>query len=175
VEAAGTTLPNDPVDLQMREFENQIVIKISFSGPSAEEWCAGIERLRDETISLFQIRQRMPSPKMAYSLQRRKASTGPASIRRGLLEAVIEMNDAQLGYVYNFLRRYQQQGAASVDHVDVEATELDGKEAYLTFSVPKADTPMTPDEAAAGSVASSTGHSRRMETFGKTKSHFCRI
>ena len=139
-----------PVNVQVRDFDGQATTKITITRSSVDEWCSGLGSLGDGTASVLQLRQGAPHTKPSYSIQLAGKPSGPALLNPGLLETIIEMTATQLSYVGSFLREYQRDGVASVDHVDIEAAVRGRpeKEAYITFSVPNADMPMSPDEAA---------------------------
>ncbi len=113
------------------------------------EWCAGLKKLRNEEASAVIVRPMSPISKNILVLKYDGRPSGLASIRKGEADNTIEMTSRQLDYVFSFLRKFEEHGIGSVDHVDVEATIPgdSGKDAYITFHIPVAATPMKPEEA----------------------------
>jgi hypothetical protein len=136
-------------DVVVSDLENQLVIKILCASASVSEWGRALSGLRNEEISSVVVRPTSPTSEGNLVLKHDERSSGLASIRKEKAGNMIEMTSRQLDYVYSFLRKFEEHGIGSVDHVDVEAT-ISGdskKEAYITFHIPVAATPMTPEEA----------------------------
>jgi len=136
-------------DVVVADLANQLVIKILCASASISEWCLGLDKLRNEEASAVVVRPMSPISKGTLVLKYDGRSSGLALIRKGKSDNTIEMTSRQLDYVFSFLRKFEEHGIGSVDHVDVEATISgdSGKDAYITFRIPVAATPMTPEEA----------------------------
>lgn len=136
-------------DVVVSDLANQLVIKILCTSASVSQWCRGLNSLRNDEISSIVVRPMSPISKGNLILKYGGRSSGLASIYQEKTDNAIEMTSRQLDYVYSFLRKFEEHGMGSVDHVDVEAT-ISGdskKEAYLTFHIPVVAAPMTPEEA----------------------------
>ena len=136
-------------EVVVSDLGNQLVIKILCASASVSQWCSGLNKLRNGEISTVVVRPMSAISKGKLVLKYAGRLSGLASIRREKVDSKIEMTGRQLDYVYSFLRKFEEQGIGSVDHVDVEAaiTGRGKKEAYITFHIPVAATPMTPEEA----------------------------
>lgn len=79
-----------------------------------------------------------------------KISTAPrAAIQADSESLHVELSKQELGYWLHFFLRYYRDGAAEVDHIDVEYTEANASlsEAWLILKFPNAKPPVSAEEA----------------------------
>ena len=119
--------------------EGQPLVRIRVTPVNLRDWCLCLQLLQDSMIEAFTFRRENSSRRMqvARSAGNRSAVTGDADAPGLALSA------PDLEFVRHFFLRYYRDGAAEVDHIDIE-TEEGG---YIIFAVDESLPPVSSEEA----------------------------
>jgi hypothetical protein len=137
------------LNVELVRYPQQTAFTISLNRESLRDWCLGLSLLKEDLIETLAVSAERGKRKFEIELL---ASAGPtvraqADFSSETTRLKITPNHAD--YLLHFFLKYYRDGAAEVDHVDVEAASPDeGSEGtYITFKVPDSSPPLSPEEA----------------------------
>ncbi len=134
------------IRIEIQKLSYQVVITIDLSGVDISIWCLNLCLLHQELVDKLLFR----GP-VNLSL---RINQSPDEIRRTVVsispkEVALSVHPVELGYWVSFFLQYYRDGAAPVDHIDVEAAieSSENEEAYVIFTVKDALPSLSAKEA----------------------------
>jgi len=119
--------------------EGQPLLRIHVTSVSLRDWCLCLQLLQDNLVEAFTFRRANSSKKVqvARGTVNRSGITGDGDHRALTLSA------RDLDFARYFFLRYYRDGAAEVDHIDIET----GEGGYVVFAVDESLPPVSSEEA----------------------------
>lgn len=137
-----------PVDIDLVRHPGQIVLRLVFHREGLCDWCLGVSLLKEGLIETLTLSgQLTKEAKVQFLMESKVGGTVGVSFKPDVIR--VAMTNNSLDYVQRFFLKYYRDGVAEVDHLDLQAidAETGNKEIYVTFRVPDARAPVTPQEA----------------------------
>jgi hypothetical protein len=137
-------------DIKLTEFPGQKVVSFSPSSKVLRDWCLGISLLKEQLIK--ELYATDEAGKNAHAVIRVLEGSGSQTMSRVLIDKSsyqIELAPVNVEYVQHFFLKYYRDGAADVDHIDLEGIDVDtgAKDISVTFKVSQAKASVTAKEA----------------------------
>lgn len=138
------------VDIKFPDDPKQPVLSVLVKREGVRDFCLGLSLLQEALVDAL-IVTGVDSRKSLKLRRRMRHDDDPRAQMTFKHEAaVIDVPATALKYLLYFFLRYYRDGAAEVDHVDLETTgpELDRASGYLTIKVDDFAAPVSAEEAA---------------------------
>lgn len=119
--------------------EEQSLVRIHVAPASLKDWCLCLQLLNDNLIEAFTIRR----ASSARTVQVGRGEGSCSDTMHGTNGLALKLSGRDLDFARHFFLRYYRDGAAEVDHIDIEMEEG----GYVIFSVGKSVPPVSPEEA----------------------------
>lgn len=128
-----------PLAIEEVVVESQPLVRVHVTSLNLRDWCLCLQLLQDKLIEAFSFR-------LANSSRRMQVARGEAN-RYGTIgnadDLGLTLSERDLDFARHFFLRYYRDGAAEVDHIDIETN--DG--GYIIFAVDKSLPPVSAEEA----------------------------
>lgn len=137
-----------PIEIDVVRHPGQNVLRLRFHRDALRDWCLGLCLLKEGLVEAFNvIEERARGSKVKFLVGSQFSQKSRITLGAQSSEVVMTKNN--LDYVQHFFLKYYRDGVADVDHLDLEAVDIEtgDNEIYITFQVSEASAPMTPEEA----------------------------
>jgi hypothetical protein len=137
-----------PFSMRLELLSGQTVVRIALERGAVADLCLGLILIREQlTDSVLLVEARTNKKlrlELAASLKRTSVMSSAEGDRTDLA-----LVPTDLDYLLHAFLKYYRDGAAEVDHFDLQADFGNGVDldAYVTFVVPDSVAPLTEDEA----------------------------
>lgn len=138
-----------PVDIQVRRYPGQSVLNLSFRREALRDWCLGLCLLKEGLIDSLTVAEERGEDTVEIQVLAKPKIPGRANASLRSNRTQLEIPRTSLEYLQAFFLRYYRDEIADVDHIDLEAIDLDSgkQDEYITFRVPDSKPPASPAEA----------------------------
>lgn len=127
------------VPIEEIELDGQSAVEINISPANLRDWCLCLQLLHDKLVEALVFPQSSPSRQVEITCG--KKSNFGLKVSSDRLEVIFCERD--LDYARHFFLRYYRDGAAEVDHIDIQTEHGD----YITITVEEYAPPVSPEEA----------------------------
>jgi hypothetical protein len=138
-----------PVDIDVIRHPGQTVLLLSFRREALGEWCLGLSLLKEGLIDTLTVAEERGKGLVKIQILPKPETRGSARVSFKSNVSQFEITRTSLEYLQRFFLKYYRDGVADVDHIDLEATDVDtGKTGeYIKFRVPDSRPAVSPEEA----------------------------
>ena len=121
---------------------------ISFSRSSIQEWCLGIILLKLHLIQTLIISNEHKQKCLEIQIFEAPERSSKSKVILNSTSYWISISQTQVEYILSFFLKYYRDGIAEVDHVDLDAIDVENgnQEVGITITVPDFAPSMTPEE-----------------------------
>jgi hypothetical protein len=140
------------IKMELKEYPGQKVFVVSFRSDAVESWCLGLCLLEAELIEHLIVSEEVGKKHLEVRVRSSTERDRMPHISVGSdATSYIELTRDGLRYIRKFFLEYYRDGAAQVDHLDLEAidTSTGRNTVSITFEVPDSKPPVSPEEAKA--------------------------
>jgi len=138
-----------PIEIEILHHPGQVVLRIVIGPEALRDWCLGFCLLKERLIETLTVTQE--HGKKGVKVQLRAKPEVDGTVRASLKPDIsrLEVTRSSLDYLQHFFLKYYRDGAAAVDHLDLEAIDIDtgDKQIYITLKVPDSVPPVSSKEA----------------------------
>jgi hypothetical protein len=130
---------------QIKSHPSEDVLIVAFQN-IVPRWCLGLCLLKEGLIQNLQITgEHNTELELRVISQMEKKAQSRASLDSK--HSLLELNSSDLDYIMHFFLKAHRDGRAEVDHLDLEISSANGKNATIVFKVPEASPSVSPEEA----------------------------
>jgi hypothetical protein len=138
-----------PVDIQLKDHAGQKALLMSFRQGALNDWCLGLCLLQAGLIDSLVVTEEHRKVRVEIRVGAKSEIDRTARATFTPDASQIQLTANGLDYLQHFFLKYYRDGAAEVDHLDLEAINADTgqKDFYVTFKVPDFVPPASSEEA----------------------------
>jgi hypothetical protein len=138
-----------PIDIELRRHAGQGVLVLSFRREALRDWCLGLCLLKEGLIDTLTVAEEHGSAAVKIRVLDDPKVHGRTNANFRSDIGQLEVPRTSLEYLQAFFLKYYRDEVAEVDHVDLEAIDVNtGKQGeYVIFRVPDSKPPVSVSEA----------------------------
>ena len=138
-----------PVDIELVHHSGQTVLRLRFHREALRDWCLGLTLLSDALIENLSVTGEHGRKGVQVQLGAKPDGVGPVRVSLKPDPMRVEITCNNMDYLQHFFLKYYRDGVAEVDHIDLQAIDMDSGEEgiYVTFQVPDARPSVSAGEA----------------------------
>jgi hypothetical protein len=138
-----------PISIELRRHPGQNVLLLSLRHEALRDWCLGLCLLKEGLIESLTVAEEHGKAAVKIQVLAKPKIPGRANANLRSDKSVLEIPRTSLEHIEAFFLKYYRDEVAEVDHIDLEAVDVDtGKQdEYITFRVPDSRASVSPEEA----------------------------
>lgn len=137
-----------PLRLHLNRHSGQTVLNIELGTDALANWCLGLCLLKEGLVSMLLVCEEDAKGVLEIELAGEVVHRTKSQARFYSSATRVRMTPNDLDYLLHFCLKYFRDGAAEVDHIDIDVvSQTDSQESTITFKVPDSIRPLSAEEA----------------------------